>query len=273
MQAEREQKQAAGRPIRLVQITDTHLFEDPGGQLVGLTCEDSFREVLRLIRRQQQGIDGIVCTGDITQDASLAAYRRFHQALTEFGVPNHWIPGNHDLMENLRAALGDEQGSLEKSFALGPWRILMLDSSVRGEVHGRLAEPELRFLDRQLASCREPHVLICVHHNPLPVEAQWLQHHALQNPEDFFAVIDRYDTVRCVLWGHIHQEYERERRGVRMLASPSTCVQFHPQQDDFTIDRLNPGYRWLDLLPDGRIDTGVERTELSFDIDFSSIGY
>lgn len=273
MRAEQEKEQAGERPIRLVQITDTHLFENPAAQLVGLTCEDSFNEVVGLARRQQRRIDCIVCTGDIAQDASLAAYRRFHRAMSVFGVPHYWIPGNHDVMDNLRAALGEEPGILEKVFSLGNWRILMLDTSVRGEVHGRLARQELRFLDEQLAACPQAHVLICLHHNPLPVAAKWLQNHALKNSEDFFAVIDRHANVRCVLWGHIHQEYDAERRGVRMLASPSTCVQFHPDEDDFTIDRLNPGYRWLDLLPDGGIDTGVERTKRSFDIDFSSIGY
>ena len=58
------------------------------------------------------------------------------------------------------------------------------------------------------------------------------------------------------------------------MATPSTCIQFHPNNDDFTIDNEKPGYRWLDLMPDGEIKTGVERVvEKSYSIDFESTGY
>jgi Icc protein len=35
-----------------------------------------------------------------------------------------------------------------------------------------------------------------------------------------------------------------------------------------------PGYRWLDLHADGRIDTGVERIgEAEFQVDLAATGY
>jgi Icc protein len=42
-----------------------------------------------------------------------------------------------------------------------------------------------------------------------------------------------------------------------MMSTPSTCFQFVPGRDDFAIDDRPPGYRWLHLYPDGRIDTRV----------------
>lgn len=263
-------------PISIVQITDSHLFEDPATTLVGVNCQESFEDVLALIRRERRRIDCIVCTGDIAQDASVAAYRRFIAALSAFDVPWYCIPGNHDLPHNLELALDGDLRSLTKSVVIGAWQIILLDSSVRGKVHGVLDEAELSFLESQLAESRSHglHAFVCVHHNPLPVRASWLQRHALQNSEAFLAVLDRHPHVRGVLWGHIHQEFDGERAGVRMLASPSTCVQFHPDNDEFTVDARNPGYRWLELHPDGRIDSGVSRvTDKSFDVDFSSPGY
>jgi Icc protein len=92
--------------------------------------------------------------------------------------------------------------------------------------------------------------------------------------EQFFAVIDRHPRVRAIIWGHVHQEYDDLRNGVRLLAVPSTCVQFKPKSEDFAVDDSNPGYRWLDLYPDGRIDTAVSRVEgITFEVDFSVKGY
>ena len=58
------------------------------------------------------------------------------------------------------------------------------------------------------------------------------------------------------------------------MAAPSTCIQFHPTNDNFTIDNAQPGYRWLNLGADGTIESGVERVSgKSYNIDFSSTGY
>ncbi|MEX2367306.1 MAG: metallophosphoesterase, partial [Pseudohongiellaceae bacterium] len=203
-------------------------------------------------------------------------FQRFYETVAGFRAPQLWIPGNHDIVSNMIEAVGRDNPCLEKVFRLNQWLIIMLDTSVRGEVHGYLAPDELVFLDHQLKASgnQQLHVLICMHHNPMPVQARWLQNHSLKNEAEFFAVIDRYEHVKCVLWGHIHQDYDEVRKDVRMLASPSTCIQFHPDNDEFTLDDVNPGYRWLELKPGGDFKTGVERvTGRTFDIDFSSRGY
>src|SRR5690606_9381838 len=238
--------------------------------------QQSFDAVLALIRAQQHCIDLVVCTGDLTQDASEAAYRRFHGGVDSLGAPQRWLPGNHDEPAAFARALGSHSECLEKRYALGAWDVLLLDSAEAGQVHGRLRAEELAFLREGLERCQalQRHALVCLHHNPLPVAAAWLQRHALQNSDALFALLDDFSCVRGVVWGHVHQEQDGERRGVRLLGTPSTCVQFHPERDEFTLDRRNPGYRWLDLLPDGGIRSGVERVSgESFSIDFSSSGY
>ena len=82
--------------------------------------------------------------------------------------------------------------------------------------------------------------------------------------------------MMCCYWlfGHIHQEYERRRNSVVYLGSPSTCIQFHPTNNEFALDHCNPGYRWLELFSDGVIKTGVKRVnDKLYQVDFSSIGY
>ena len=64
------------------------------------------------------------------------------------------------------------------------------------------------------------------------------------------------------------------RKGVSLLASPSTCVQFAPGSEEFKVGNESPGYRWLQLYPDGRLETGVSRvTGIEFVIDYTVKGY
>jgi Icc protein len=55
----------------------------------------------------------------------------------------------------------------------------------------------------------------------------------------------------------VHQVHDTERNGVKLFSTPSTCAQFLPLSNSFAIDRRPPGYRWLDLNPDGTITTEV----------------
>ncbi len=49
--------------------------------------------------------------------------------------------------------------------------------------------------------------------------------------------------------------------GVRVLATPSTCIQFQPDSNDFALDKLNPGWRYLELMGDGRVLTSISRLQ------------
>jgi len=90
----------------------------------------------------------------------------------------------------------------------------------------------------------------------------------------FFDVLDRYPGVRGVLWGHVHQQIDQQRNGVSLMASPSTCVQFAPGSMKFKADDMQPGYRWLDLHGDGRIETAVSRMSGTlFTVEPDSGGY
>jgi Icc protein len=250
-----------------------HLFANTSDALVGMSCEEGLRDVLQLIRSREHDLSAILCTGDISQDNSLASYQRLERALAEFQVPQYWIPGNHDELDCMREAVGPSHPCFTRAFSLPGWRVVLLNSRVEGEVYGRLAPQELEALDAELAR-GDDNVLICLHHNPVPVGAHWLQRHALQNPTELFAHLDACPRVRLVLFGHIHHELERERNGVTYLGTPSTCVQFHPTSFDFALDHQNPGYRWLDLSADGSFATGVNRVESKrYAVDFSGIGY
>lgn len=259
--------------LTLVQITDSHLFASEEETLSGMNCQQSFAAVLEHIRHHHPALDGVLCTGDLVQDASVDGYQRFFRQVADLQAPQLWLAGNHDDRVNMKLAVGEGSPCLQQSLWLGNWRIIMLETQVEGKVYGMLSEAELERLQALLQASEAQHVLLCIHHNPVPVNAAWLQQHSLKNAQALFDVLDGYSHVRAVLFGHVHQEVNEQRNGVSMLASPSTCVQFHPDNDFFSLDKLNPGYRWLQLFADGRVETGVERVAGNFQIDFSSTGY
>ncbi|MAR90253.1 MAG: 3',5'-cyclic-AMP phosphodiesterase [Pseudomonadales bacterium] len=260
-------------PIRIVQLSDCHLFRTTEGKLLGLNTEHSLSQVMDLIQLEQPDAELVLATGDLSQDGSDESYARFHRWMEAFSCPVYWLPGNHDLtdiMQNHQAA----QRMSPCVIDLGPWQVIMLDSTIRGKVPGRFAPAELQFLEQALQAATDCHVLIALHHQPVPVGSRWLDQQIVGNAADFFQVVDRFDNVQAIIWGHVHQVFETRRNGVQLMSVPSTCVQFMPQSQDFAVDKANPGYRWLDLFPDGSLDTGVSRvTGVEFVVDYSVKGY
>lgn len=258
---------------RIVQLSDSHLFKNPEGKLLGLNTEHSLVEVMDLIETEQPGVHLVLATGDLSQDGSAESYARFHRHMARFACPVYWLPGNHDLTD----IMANHQWVQRMSpcvIKCDPWRIILLDSTIRGKVPGHFSPAELEFLNDALQATAGSHVLIALHHQPVPVGSTWLDQQIVGNAVDFFAVVDRYRHVKGIIWGHVHQVFEIQRNGVKLMSVPSTCVQFKPHSQDFAVDSEAPGYRWLDLHADGRIDTGVSRvTRVEFTVDYSVKGY
>jgi 3',5'-cyclic-AMP phosphodiesterase len=83
----------------------------------------------------------------------------------------------------------------------------------------------------------------------------------LGNAADFFEVLARHAGVRGLAWGHTHQPFEGMHGRIRLMGTPSTCMQFAQDAEEFAIDDRPPAYRWLELGDDGGIETGVEWVE------------
>ncbi len=257
----------------LVQITDSHLFGSEHGCLLGVNTFASLQAVVEQVARQQPVIDLLLATGDISQDGSSQSYLHFLQQISALPAPMLWLPGNHD-EKIIQLNLAEARSSRQKVLDLAGWRVIMLDTAVPGQVHGYLAGPELELLQTALESSGHRQVLVCLHHPPVASGCTWLDRISLTNADALFACLDPFPQVRAVLCGHIHQELDQLRNGVRILTSPSTCIQFLPDSDDFALDTRAPGYRWLRLGADGGLDTGVVRVaEGRFVADQSQSGY
>lgn len=252
-------RRAGDATLRLLQLTDTHLYGVPGGRLLGQDTRRTLELVLEHALATAWPVDRVVLTGDLVHDESREGYRYLAERLARLGVPCNGLPGNHDAPQVMAGTLEGGSISAARNVRCGSWNLVFLDSTVPGAEGGHLADAELRGLETALSAHPEAHALVCLHHQPVPVGSAWIDTMALDNPTELFGVIDAHPQVRAILWGHVHQDYSGWRGGVRLLGTPSTCVQFLPGSDTFALDARTPGFRWLELSPDGRIETGVER--------------
>ena len=248
--------------VRILQITDTHLFAEKHETLLGVNTWESYQAVLDAIHAEGQEYDLIVATGDLAQDQTAAAYQHFAEGIASFRVPCVWLPGNHDFQPAMYSALQEAGISPAKCVMVGEqWQILLLDSQVFGVPHGELSEFQLEWLERKLAAAPERHTLLLLHHHPMPAGCSWLDQHSLRNAAELDNVLVNYPRVKYLLCGHIHQELDLDWNGRRLLATPSTCVQFKPHCANFTLDSIGPGWRTLELFADGTLKTDVCRLQ------------
>lgn len=243
----------------VLQLTDIHLHAEQDYRMHGVTTQETFLAVLNHARHDPRWPpDAIVVTGDIVQDESREGYQRFRDTLKSFDLPVFCIPGNHDNPELMAEILTTAPFQLCGDAKLGEWRVILLSTFQKGNDSGALGHIRLIALEESLSQYPDEHVLICMHHQPLPMGSTWLDRVGLSNAQDFLNVVDRHDHVRAVLWGHVHQACDRERNNVRYLSTPSTCFQFLPERERCVYDSRPPGLRWLALEPDGVINTEVD---------------
>lgn len=248
----------------LLHITDTHLYENSATLLKGISPQESFAAVLAHAQRKFPSPDSIILGGDMAQDETTETYLRIADMLQGWQAPFMVTPGNHAnitaLNNILIPALAAHSG-YSQSLQLQNWQVITLNSHTQGKVSGLLGDDELTKLDRLLAEIQSRHTLIALHHQPVPIASRWLDEIGLDDRQQLWNVIDRHAHVRVLLCGHIHQEFDSVHNHVRVIGTPSSCVQFRPRHDVFALDGVSPGYRWLKLQPDGGIDTGVERVD------------
>jgi 3',5'-cyclic-AMP phosphodiesterase len=264
------------KPLQVVQFTDTHIFASQDGRLLGVDTFATFTQVRDLAAQQHAHPDFYLLTGDLSQDETPGSYARFAGAIAGLPAPAYFVPGNHDVdgpMQSVFCAQGNPL-SLETEFGRGSWQFILLNSHEDGRVGGVLADVEVDRLDQFLSRHSQSHVLIVLHHHPIPIGSAWIDTIGLENHEAFHQVLHKHDNVRAVLFGHIHQAFDKEVENVRYLGTPSTCVQFKPRTEKFGVDAVPPGYRWLELHEDGSLQTGVNRVvSVASGLDVASAGY
>ena len=245
--------------VRILQLTDCHILASPGERLRGMDTRRSFEKVIAAALEEHGQPDLLLATGDLSEDGSAEAYRYLSSCFDAAGIPTFWLPGNHDDNTVMQAQLSGGPIRAARQVLAGNWLILLLDSTLEGEVQGRVAPAQMDFMDYALRRHAGRHALVCLHHQAMDTGSEWIDAKGLENAAEFRQRLSGHENVRAVLWGHVHQEARQRRDGIEWLSTPSTCVQFRPGSREFAIGAEAPGYRYLVLGAGGAVETEVGR--------------
>ncbi len=245
--------------VTVLHLTDFHLYADAGAAIKGIVSRDSFEAVLARACAAHPQARVMILGGDLAQDESLSTYRWLAQRLRQHEFKYLVTPGNHCKLDRLREGLEIPLcGHGPRALALvGGWRVLGLNTHWKGRVGGMLSNDELAWMDQELQHAE--HVLIAMHHHPFPTGSAWLDDIALNNADEFWRLVHDHGNVRGIVCGHVHQAIDIRRNGIRLMSTPSTCIQFKPRRPTFELDDASPGYRWIQLGDSGSLESGVVR--------------
>ena len=240
--------------IRLVQVSDFHLLDSHQQRFAGILPEETLVATLNAVGDWQP--DLVVATGDLVHEGNLATYQRLRALLSPLDCPVICLPGNHDRVEHLLTICSTPPLSNNPYQRFGAWGLGLIDTTQPGEEAGTITPAALGDLERLILAEPCEHLLLALHHQPQPVGSPWLDAIGLTDSQPLWEFCSQMPHLRGVLFGHVHQCVDTLYMGVRLLGTPSTAVQFvlgsaKSQHDP----NAPPGFRWLLLQPDGRLQT------------------
>ena len=245
----------------VLQISDCHLVV-PTAKLIGVDTQASLEAVLTQAMAEHEPA-AIIASGDLAHDANRDVYARFLSTVRNFtAAPLLCLPGNHDVLGVMQAA----ELPMTK-LELGAWSLVALDSHEDDLPKANITAEDRARAARDLGSAQGEHVLLATHHPLIAVNCPWLDSDRIQNATELIdylaecSAINSTGRLRSVVFGHAHQIVEGHCADVPVYGVPSTCFQFTPQSQKFSVDTQSPGYRWLHLADDGGMTTQVHRVD------------
>lgn len=221
-----------------VQISDCHI--DDAEHSMGVNTHQNLARVVEKITTVKS--DALLISGDLTDNGTLTSYKKLNELLAPIQSDIFVISGNHD-SDNITTVFGD---CLFKKISLGAWDIVSVDSVQANKISGFLTENTLIELDAELNNSNAKYILIVLHHPIVPMKSTWEDSLSLENPQDLFAILGKHDKIQAVLFGHAHESAEFETQGLKIIACPSTAVQFTNEK------RI--GFNYYTLNDDGHMD-------------------
>ncbi len=221
-----------------IQISDSHIDNDKF--VMGVDSQKNLSAIVSNISKHY--FDALLISGDLTHNGTLESYQKLHKILNPIESKIYMLHGNHDDLSNLNQIFNE---SSLCNLIIGCWEIISIDSVQVGKVSGRLNDEQLHTLSQKITTSSAKYIALCLHHPPVSMESDWNDALSLENPEDLFAVIDQFDNIKAIMWGHAHQCAEFNRKGVKLFSCPSTALQFNGQS--------GIGYNHYTLNDDGEI--------------------
>ena len=249
--------------VKLIQLSDLHLV--PPGKLTSKVLdtnsilEETINEILR--KKDYFGkIEGLVVTGDVSDDGSIESYLSAHEKLIKLNVPFLVIPGNHDLRNPMREVFNEHvefsthSSQFDWVFKYEETVIVGLDSLVEGENFGFLEKTSLEFLSNQLSIHNGSDIVLLIHHPPIKTGIYFMDKIGLTNSSDLAECLKVTNQPVRILCGHVHGVYHGLLGIHPVVSAPSVCSAFEFNRKKFApvgFNRGPTGYAYLETSSNG----------------------
>lgn len=205
--------------VLIAHISDPHLD--------GSEARDARLRAVMATLATMRGLDAIVVSGDISNDATPAGYRHAKELLAA-GVPVFCCPGNVDERDAFRVVLvGDDAPAgapVNQRHDTAAATYLLCDSTIPGDVPGRLADVTLDWLRAQLADVpADQPVVLVMHQPPTSLDAARAAKMGLTNA-DALATVLAERPVSMILVGHFHCPSTATFAGIPMRMSGAVAA-------------------------------------------------
>lgn len=233
--------------LKFVVMSDLHLM--PEGEL-SLTLDTSARleQAIDAVVARYGDADFCILAGDLADLGQTAAYERLKTIIARLPIPVHITLGNHDHRPAFLEAFGSQfahasTGKIDKVIDHKGYRIIVLDSSEPGLVHGVLQDAQIAQLQVWLKEAMDRPVIVVLHHNAnaLHIGSDDIR---LLDPTAFIGALKTHPDIRQVIAGHVHLTSTATWHGLPFttLAGGHYSVSFNVDQPDVPVRRLTgPG--------------------------------
>lgn len=213
--------------MRILHITDTHLFSDESS-LQAKIHYDSFINFISYFNeyRKMLNVEHIIVTGDISHDGGTLSYELFFKNMDRLSLPYAILPGNHDDVGNLDAAMKVAKNAVTvEQLSNASWALFGLNSVVPGEDYGIIHKDALHKLREDVKGTTRENIAIFLHHHLIPVGTPLVDVCKLMNADDLLGIC--HDSpVKFIGTGHAHTLFQRTIENILVSVSPALCSQW-----------------------------------------------
>ncbi len=248
--------------IRFIQITDIHLPQHKEDLLHNIPIYELFVEIINDIIKNEELYDFVVLSGDLSDKGFKESYELLDSVLSVLSIPCYWIPGNHDDLKVLQNISPYWKLCNNKSFNIKNIHFTLLnsvtqDTEGKNKARGKLEKKELEFLEEDLYKNSLSPSIIIIHHPPI-YSGTWKDEKMLKNYDEFFEIVDRYQNVKLILYGHQHQTLIKIRNNVIYYSPPSASFQFD-REVKWAFENSSPGYGIIEINDSFEINCNGKR--------------
>lgn len=243
-------------PLKVVQLTDLHLYADTKSEYYGANCHDNFQRACQHV--QENGADLVILTGDVTNDHTEASYQRVSEIVrhTLNNIVVAWLPGNHDDISLMQQYFSGEPFISHKHLVCGLWQLFLMNS--KSETPAGFVSPTTLEAQQKIFTAHQaesPFSGAFMHHHPIKMNA-YIDKHICENGDEVLAALSAHHGWKFLAHGHVHTEQTHQFKQLTVLATPATSVQFG-QALHWEQINTGPQYRTFHLFDTGEWDTEV----------------